>query len=249
MLEPIGELLLDVACPSGGQRTLDVGCGYGTTALALAGFGALVHGIDISETMIAAARERVPSATFDVVDAQTDPLGGLYDSVISRFGVMFFDDPLAAFAHIARHTQPDGRMNFVCWNEQSRSSAVWAGAEVLRAALPAPPPPLHAHAPGPFALADPERTRRLLGETGWANISITGHEMQCAIGWPESDGVEERLALVLESEAGQLMREQIPEEDQPALIEEARASLRQRVVDGAIRVDASVWLVAATRDP
>lgn len=249
MLEPIGELLLDAASPRPGERTLDVGCGYGTTSLALVGRGASVHGIDISDTMIAAARQRVPAATFAEADAQTDPLGGPYDSVVSRFGVMFFDDPSAAFANIARHTKPGGRMTFVCWNEEARSSAVWAGSELIRAALPDPPSPPPPHAPGPFALADPERTRNLLAESGWADISVIGHELQCVIGWPDSDGVEERLAVVLASEAGQLMRQQIPEDAQPALIDQARTSLRRRVVNGAIRVDASVWLVAATGAP
>lgn len=247
MLRPIGDLLLELAAPRSGERVLDVGCGYGTTTLAVTELGATAHGIDISDTMIAAARRRVPSATFDVADAQTDAVGGPFDSVISRFGVMFFDDPGVAFANIARHTAVGGRLNFVCWNDQARSSAVWAGGEVLRAALPTPPPLPHPHAPGPFALADPDRTRRLLAEAGWTDISISGHEVPCQIGWPESDGVEERLALTLASEVGQLLREQVSSDDQLVAIEAARESLRQRVVDGAVRLEASVWLVAAIR--
>ncbi len=247
MLQPIGELLLKLAAPRSGERVLDVGCGYGTTTMAVTALGAAAHGIDISDTMIAAARQRVPTAIFEVADAQTEALGGPFDSVVSRFGVMFFDDPVAAFANIARHTVVGGRLTFVCWNDQARSSAVWAGGEILRSALPSPPPPPHPHAPGPFAFADPDRTRHLLAEAGWADISITGHEVQCLIGWPDSDGVEERLAVVLASEAGQLLREQVSSQDQPMVIEAARQSLHQRVVDGAVRLDASVWLVAATR--
>ena len=201
--------------------------------------------IDISDTMLVAARQRVPNATFEVADAQTDALGEPYDSVISRFGVMFFDDPAAAFANMAHHTTRGGRLTFVCWNDQARSSAAWAGGEILRAALPNPPPSPHPHAPGPFALADPDRTRQLLADAGWADVSITAHDVQCRIGWPGSDGVAERLSLVLASEAGQLLREQIPPEDQTALIEAARQSLRRRVVDGAVQLDASVWLVTA----
>ncbi len=247
MLQPIGDLLLERAAPRSGELVLDVGCGYGTTTMAVAELGAAAHGIDISETMLAAARQRVPAATFEVADAQTDALGGPYDSVISRFGVMFFDGPGDAFTNIARHINVGGRLTFVCWNDQARSSAVWAGGELLRAALPSPPPPLHPHAPGPFSLADPQRTSRLLEDAGWADISITGHEVPCHVGWPDSDGVEERLAVVLASEAGQLLREQIPPDDQPALIEAARQSLRRRVVDGSVRLEASVWLVEATR--
>ncbi len=253
MLRPIGDLLVERAAPRSDERVLDVGCGYATTTLALAELGIAAHGIDISDTMIAAARQRVSIGTFEVADAQSDALGGPFDAVISRFGVMFFDDPVAAFANIARHTSVGGRLTFVCWNDQPRSSAVWAGGELLRAALSSPPPPQHPHAPGPFALANPDRTRRLLIEAGWTDISIEGHEVPCQIGWsdsegfPASDGVEERLAVVLASEVGQLMREQIPSDDQPALIETARESLRRRVVDGAVRLNASVWLVCATR--
>lgn len=249
MLEPVGRLLLDHAALTSGQRVLDVGCGYGTTSLAITELGAQVHGVDISTPMVEAARSRVPRATFEVTDAQTEPLGGPYDAAVSRFGVMFFDDPMAAFTNIANSTAPDGHLTFVCWNDQARSDAVWAGGEVIRAALPSPPPPLHPHAPGPFAFADPDRTRGILSSAGWSDISIVGHEVPCAIGWPDSDGVEERLALVLASEAGQLMREQMAVEDQPAVIDAARASLRGRVVDGAVRLHASVWLVSATRQP
>lgn len=247
MLQPIGDLLVECAALPAGERALDVGCGYGTTAAALADLDVTVHGIDISEPMIAAARQRVPSATFQVADAQTDALGGPFDSVISRFGVMFFDDPGPAFTNIARHTVEGGRLTFVCWNDQRRSTAAWAGGELIRAALPSPPPPPHPHAPGPFAFADPDRTQQLLTEAGWTEISIAPHEMECSIGWPESNGVEERLALVLSAEVGQLLRDQIPAEEHPALIEATRRSLQERVVDGAVRLEASIWLVSATR--
>ena len=246
MLEPIGARLLDHAALNRGQRVLDVGCGYGTTTLAIAKLGAQVHGVDISTPMVEAACSRVPQATFEVTDAQTEPLGGPYDAVVSRFGVMFFDDPVAAFTNIAGSTAPGGRLTFVCWNDQARSDAVWAGGEVLRAALPSPSPPLHPHAPGPFAFADPDRTREILSSAGWTDVAIVGQELPCAIGWPDSDGVEERLELVLASEAGQLMREQVAVEDQPAVIEAARASLRGRVANGAVRLHASIWLVSAT---
>lgn len=247
MLEPIGALLLEQAAPSSGQRVLDVGCGYGTTSIGIIKLGASVHGVDISTPMIHAARQRVPQATFEVTDAQTEPLGGPFDAVVSRFGVMFFDDPVTAFSNIAKSTASGGQLSFVCWNDQGRSSAAWAGGEVIRAALPSPPPPLPPHAPGPFAFADPDRTRAILSTAGWSDISIVGHEVPCALGWPDSDGVEERLEQVLAAEAGQLMREQIPVDEQPALIEAARVSLRDRVVDGAIRANASIWLVSATR--
>jgi SAM-dependent methyltransferase len=246
MLAPIGELLVDAVDPRPGERTLDVGSGFGTTSLALADRGAVVHGVDISDPMVVAARVRVPAATFDVADAQTEPLGGPYDSVVSRFGVMFFDDPLTAFTNIGHHTSPSGRLTFTCWNDKDRSSAVWAGTDVILGALPDPPPAAPIGAPGPFGLADRDHTDEVLRAAGWTDVSIVGHDIACPIGWPHSDGVEERLAVALASEPGRLLREQVAVADQPAIISAVRASLAERVHDGALRLDASIWLVTAT---
>ena len=250
MLQPLGNLVVAAAAPRPDERVLDVGCGFGPTSRQVAASGATVHGVDISDPMIAEARRLVPTASFTVADAQTDDLGGPYDLVISRFGVMFFDDPLAAFDNLRAHA-PQGRLTFVCWNDQPRSTAVWAGSEVIRAALPSPPPPLPPGAPGPFGLCDADRTRDLLVAAGWQDVHIDGHELPCELGWdgddghPASDGVEERVNVVLASEIGQLMREQIPTADQPALIEEVRESLRARVSGGRLRLHASVWVERA----
>jgi SAM-dependent methyltransferase len=253
MLEPIGALLLDAAGAHDRRHILDVGCGYGTTTLGLTERAphATVHGIDISDPMVAEARRRVPAATFTVADAQTADLGGPYDLpydlIVSRFGVMFFDDPVVAFANLAAHAAPGGQLTFVCWHDEATSSAVWAGAEVIRAALPEPPAFAVPNAPGPFALADDRRIRYLLNDSGWTDISIEPHELDCAVGWPDSNGVEERLAVVLASEAGQAMRQQLPPDEQAAVTERARQSLVDRVVDGAVRTHASIWLVTARR--
>src|SRR5688572_5230386 len=98
MLTPCNHALLDALDPRPGERVLDVGCGFGSTALAVSARGADVHGVDLSPPMIERARQRAgaanATATFAVADAQEDPLGGPYDAVTSRFGVMFFADPV-----------------------------------------------------------------------------------------------------------------------------------------------------------
>jgi SAM-dependent methyltransferase len=245
MLGPIQDVLLDRVAV-GGATVLDVGCGYGTTSLALTELGASVHGVDVSEPMIAVARGRVPGAMFAVTDAQVDDLGGPYDWIVSRFGVMFFDDPSAAFTNLRRHAAADGRLAFVCWNDVERSSAVWAGADVIRAALPEPPPPLDPHAPGPFGLSDRARTERILAEAGWRDVAIEGHVLSTPIGWPGEDGVEARVALLAESEVGRMLRQQVEPARVDRVLDEVRAALRDRVVDGAIQLEASIWLVTAS---
>ena len=112
MLAPFDAVLLDALAPAAGERVLEVGCGFGATALALAGTGAVVHGVDVAPAMVERARERTAAAgvvaAFTVADAEVDPLGGPYDAVASRFGVMFFADPVAAFANMAAATRPGG---------------------------------------------------------------------------------------------------------------------------------------------
>ena len=122
-IEPVGVAAMDRAEVSASDRVIDVGCGCGPTSLGLArrASAGRVTGIDISGPMLARARERADAAglanlSFERADAQTHAFeGGGTDLVFSRFGVMFFDDPVAAFANLGRALTADGRMVFACW--------------------------------------------------------------------------------------------------------------------------------------
>src|SRR5262245_17051193 len=163
MLAPIGAATLDRARLVSGERVLDVGCGNGAMTLEVAERvtpGTAV-GADLSEPMVAIARGRaqgvgMENVSFVVADAQVDDLGGPFDAIVSRFGIMFFDDPDAAFANLAGSLTPDGRMSFACWAPAMENAwvAVPMGA-VLEAVGPPPgglPQPGQA---GPFRYADP----------------------------------------------------------------------------------------------
>jgi SAM-dependent methyltransferase len=193
MLEPIGAALIDRAFPGQGARVLDIGCGAGATTLAMAarlGADGSCLGVDISAPLVVAAqaraaRERVGNARFLCADAQTAPLEpGGFDAVISRFGVMFFEDPDAAFANIRRALKPGGRLTCVAWRSPMENPMFSAPALAARPFLPAAPPP-DPNAPGQFAFADPTRVTGILERTGWRAVGIEKLDIPQAI--PDGD--------------------------------------------------------------
>ena len=171
-LAAISDAALAFAAAKPGERVLDIGCGTGTTTYALAkavGPGGSVTGVDISRPMLAAARARGTGVNFREGDASVQLFHPTHDLVFSRFGVMFFDDPVAAFANIRKAVAPHGRLAFVCW--RSVQENLWASVPIA-AALPLLPPqePADPLAPGPFAFADSERLKDILSKAGYRNV-------------------------------------------------------------------------------
>ena len=249
MLTPFNLALIDALDPQPGERVLDVGCGFGSTALAAAARGAEVHGVDISPPMIERARERAAdvtaNATFEVGDAQEDSLGGPYDAVTSRFGVMFFADPVRAFRNFAIATRPHGRLAFVCWQALERNPWMIAAPKVLRSLMedPPPPPPLGS---GPFAFGESAFVDQVLADAGWTQRSIAPFETSTRMGG--NDGVQGAVKQALSNSAAR------------ALLALGDATLRDRAaailtdqfeslsVDGVVTFPAAAWLVTARRD-
>ena len=181
--------LLGRAALAPGERVLEVGSGGGTATLAAAAAVApdgTVTGADLSTPLVALAARRAEAAgvrnvRFVAVDAQSAALDGApFDAALSQFGVMFFDEPVTAFANIRRHVRPGGRLTFACWQAQDRNP--WFVGPALAAFVPPPPPPAPGKArTGPFSLADPDDTTSVLTRAGWTDVSRTAHEVTATV--------------------------------------------------------------------
>ena len=175
------EELLDLAAPQPGERVLDIGCGPGTTVLELAkhvGPGGHVLGADVSEPSVVRARERIAAAGLRhaeviVADASVHPFPpDNFELTFSRFGIMFFSDPVAAFANVRRAMKPGGRLTLAVFRQASEKLWPNAPLEAVRHLLPPIPTP-GPEEPGPFSWADPARVHRILEDAGFREISLT----------------------------------------------------------------------------
>jgi len=242
-LGQISEAALAFAAARPGERALDIGCGCGTTTFALAkavGPSGGVTGVDISEPMLKVARGRGAGVNFMKADAATHLFHPTHDLVFSRFGVMFFADPPAAFANIRKGLKPHGRLAFVCWRNVQEN--LWASVPIA-AARPLLPPqePVDPLAPGPFAFADGARLRAILAEAGYRDIRVEKLDTVMDMGATLDDAAEQTLRV------GPLSRAAAD------LDEKTRADIRKVVRDAlapfaapdGVKPPAACWLVGA----
>lgn len=248
-IRPLGLAAMDRLDPRAGETLLDVGCGCGDTSLELArrvGPEGEVLGLDISGPMLEVARRRAAEAgaeglEFRQADAQTAALPGGRDAVFSRFGVMFFSDPAAAFANLRRSLRPGGRLAFVCWRPLAENLWMRLPAEAAAGLVPAAPPP-EPGAPGPFAFADPDRVRGILAEAGFSGIDITPHDE--AIGGHDLEGTVEMSFRV--GPLGAILRER--PDLAPVLRDRVREAVSPWMRGEAVYMPSATWMVTA-RNP
>ena len=191
---PFSQAALAEAAAQPEERVLDIGCGPGGTTASLArlvGPRGHVLGIDISTALIEAARaKKIANATFEVSDAATHPFGkATFDLLFSRFGVMFFGDPVMAFQNLHRALKPSGRLVFVCWRTPQENP--W-GLVPVRAAAPHLPPMDRPgpEDPGQYSFGDRARVERILSDAGFGTPTIRPLDYPVRIGEDVADAVE-----------------------------------------------------------
>jgi SAM-dependent methyltransferase len=248
-LKPFEELLVEAVATRhdvGECRVLDVGCGTGVTTLAVArrlGANSRCTGIDISEPMIATARTRAARegspASFVLADAQEHvfaPAG--FDVIMSRFGVMFFDDPVRAFANLRHAARADAELVFLAWRAPEENPFMTTAERAAAPLLPGIPPRRH-NAPGQFAFADDGRVRRILAESGWGAVDISPVDIVCTLPETALVGYLTRLGPL-----GLALREA----DAPTrerVIKTVRAAFDPFVDGAVVRFATASWMVAA----
>lgn len=236
---------------SAGKRVLDVGCGTGGTTLAVArrlGAGARLVGVDIAEPMIAAARERVARAGDELTDVDVTFVRddasahafevGSFDTVVSRFGVMFFGDFVQAFAHLRHAVADDGQLRFVTWRSAAENPFMTTAEEAAAPLLPSIPA-REPDAPGQFAFASADKVRGILTEGGWKGIDIAPVDIPCSFPASELTGYFTNF--------GPLGRV-LPDADEAtrrAVIDVVRAAFDPFVHGDEVRFVAACWMVSA----
>jgi SAM-dependent methyltransferase len=184
-----------------GQRILDIGCGCGTTTLTFAGAvqpGGSVAGIDVSQPMLGVARARASARNAEIPfiedDASSYEFQPVFDQVVSRFGVMFFTDPPAAFRNIRRALVPNGTIAFVCWRTPAENG--WAATPMAAAkALLPPSEPTDPYAPGPFAFAERSRLEGIMSAAGFRAVHIEKFDGHMEMGATTEAAAREALNI------------------------------------------------------
>ncbi len=246
LLEPLSAQVLPVASPRASERVLDVGCGCGTTSLWLAARCAELVGVDVSGPMIARAQQRgaeqAKNATFVQADASAWRGDAPFDLAFSRFGVMFFDDPTAAFANIRANLSDGARLCFICWREPKDNPWLALPSAAAQPFLPEAPP---AEGPNPFAFADTEFVTNVLTGAGFAKPEFALTTAQLNLG----ASVDEAIGFL--TRIGPLSRviAELDEGKQAEALTAVRAALEPQMTADGLVMDASCWIVTAAASP
>ena len=249
LLAPVSQVLLDRAAAQPGERILDVGCGCGATTIAFAervapdGF---VLGIDISAPMLARAREIAPQGLpldFVLADATVHSFDSAgFDLLVSRFGVMFFADPVASFTNLRSALRPSGRVAFACWREPRHNPWMMTPLQAVYEHVPKMPRP-EPEDPGPFAFASEERVHRILEQAGFSGIAMESRDLSLDIAMGR--GLDAAVEGALEIGPASRALDGHPADVRAAAKGSIRDALIPFVRGDSVPLPASIWIVTA----
>ena len=248
---PFGEAALKRAAPQAGERVIDVGCGCGGTSIELArrvGAAGRVLGVDVSQPMLEVARARAGPASwahleFREADASAAELPAETDLLYSRFGVMFFGQPVPAFRHLRKAMRSHGRFVFVCWRLPRDNPWAMAPLVAARKAMGITPAPADPIAPGPFAFADDERVRTLLSDAGFERIDVQRFDAPVFLGPTPRVAAENSVRI---GPTSRLVRE-VGVENLPSIVDAIESALAPlATAGGPVSLNGSTWIVAAS---
>jgi SAM-dependent methyltransferase len=249
LLAPVAEILIDRAKPQAGERIIDVGCGSGATSIAFARKVAPsghVFGVDVSGPMLERARQSAPKdlpVEFTLADATIYAfVPASFDLLASRFGVMFFADPVKSFANMRKALRPSGRLTFACWREPRENPWMMTGLQAVYQHVPKLPQQ-GPEDPGPFSFASEARVRRILGDAGFTGVAMEPCplSLDIAIGGGLDAAVQSSLEIGPASRA----LEGQPAELRAAATNSIREVLAPFVKGNAVPLAGSIWIVTA----
>lgn len=252
MLAPVDEPLVGALQLDGPCRIADLGCGGGPTALEIArraARGTVIHGYDIAPALVEVARQRAThgetNVAFEVADVATaPPPAALYDRLVSRFGIMFFGDPEAAFANVSRWLAPGGRFAFAVWGRPAENTWMTTAREAVAEIVDVPAP--EPDAPGPFRYASADTLLRLLQRAGLRDLDVRDWRGRLPIGGGLASLEAASFALAAFSSFAELLAGA-----GDAALPRAREALAARFapfeLDGAVQMDACVHVVTGVQ--
>jgi ubiquinone/menaquinone biosynthesis C-methylase UbiE len=249
LLAPVADVLVDRARPKLGERVIDVGCGSGATTVAFAekvGVSGHVLGIDVSGPMLERARQRLAprlSIDFVLADATVYPFEpASFDLLASRFGVMFFAEPVQSFANMRQALRPSGRVAFACWREPRENPWMMAPLQAVYKHVPKLPQ-MGPEDPGPFAFASEGRVRRILNAAGYKDIAMEACplSLDLAIG----RGLEAAVQGALEIGPASRALEGFGPDVRAAAANSVRDVLTPFAKEESVLLPGSIWVVTA----
>jgi SAM-dependent methyltransferase len=252
MMAPFTEALLGAANlgPEGPWRILDVGCGSGETTLLAAQIGHELTGLDVSTSLLDLAKSRAAKAGMTSIDFFLGDASRLFidppfDLILSRFGVMFFDDPPRAFANLAKMVKKGGRIVFVCWRSPLENQWVTVPMAALDGVVEAVGSK-QVDGPGPFAFADASKVRALLGGAGFTGINITPYDGDMRMG--SANGVQGAATYLAEIGPAARAIADLPKEQRPPVVKRLEAAIAPFMRGDALVLNGAIWVVEAVKD-